>query len=187
MAKIFSTSGTGASQVLNEADNNKLKVYDDFEDIDTTALADGEVVSTKENGVGGNVYDYVKDYVEEQIADAQSYSTEETLTGGTWIDGKPIYRRVIYYWLNGAVAPGVTLSNAIYSGDAVPQNIENIIDSYIVSYRSTGEVDVLKSQGENGGVGAFVPNISNRTAYFGNGGYNPTKAYAVFEYTKVTD
>jgi hypothetical protein len=68
MAKIFSTSGTGASQVLNEADNNKLKVYDDFEDIDKTALADGEIVSTKEDVAGGNVYDYV----EEQIADVKS-------------------------------------------------------------------------------------------------------------------
>jgi len=28
------------------------------------------------------------------INDNNSYSTEETLTGGTWIDGKPIYRRV---------------------------------------------------------------------------------------------
>lgn len=25
-----------------------------------------------------------------------SYSTNETLTGGTWINGKPIYRKVIY-------------------------------------------------------------------------------------------
>jgi hypothetical protein len=128
-----------------------------------------------------------KKTVTEELEKVRSYSTEETLTGGTWIDGKPIYRRVIYYWLNGAVAPGVTLSNSIYSGDAVPQNIENIIDDYVVSYRTTGDVDVIKSQGESGGTGAFVPNISNRTAYFGNGGYNPTKAYAVFEYTKATD
>ena len=95
MAKIFTTNGTGASQTLDEASSNRIKVYDDFDSIDKTALADGEVVSTKENRAGGNVYDYVKDYVEEQIADAQSYSTEETLTGGTWIDGKPIYRKVI--------------------------------------------------------------------------------------------
>jgi hypothetical protein len=28
---------------------------------------------------------------------AMSYSTDETATGGTWIDGKPIYRKVIQY------------------------------------------------------------------------------------------
>ena len=35
------------------------------------------------------VKDYTKDYVDAK----NSYSTEETLTGGTWIDGKPIYRK----------------------------------------------------------------------------------------------
>ena len=30
-----------------------------------------------------------------KIHDAISYSTDEVLTGGTWIDGKPIYRKVI--------------------------------------------------------------------------------------------
>ena len=28
------------------------------------------------------------------VAESKSYSTTETLTGGTWIDGKPIYRKV---------------------------------------------------------------------------------------------
>lgn len=35
-------------------------------------------------------------YIQKLYADIQhSYSTEETLTGGTWIDGKPIYRKVL--------------------------------------------------------------------------------------------
>ena len=60
MAKIFTTSGTGASQTLNEADSNKLKVYDDYASIDTTDLVDGEIVSTKETAAdGSNVYDYI--------------------------------------------------------------------------------------------------------------------------------
>ena len=33
----------------------------------------------------------VKNYVD----NSNSYSTEEVKTGGTWIDGKPIYRKVI--------------------------------------------------------------------------------------------
>ena len=35
------------------------------------------------------IKDYTKDYVDAK----NSYSTEETLTGGTWIDGKPIYKK----------------------------------------------------------------------------------------------
>ena len=94
MAKIFTTSGTGASQTLNEADSNKLKVYDDYDSIDTTELVDGEIVSTKETAAdGSNIYDYI----DKHIADAQSYSTDEQPTGGTWIDGKPIYRKV-FHW-----------------------------------------------------------------------------------------
>ena len=31
-----------------------------------------------------------------QLATAVSYSTTETLTGGTWIDGRPVYRKVYY-------------------------------------------------------------------------------------------
>ena len=30
------------------------------------------------------------------VGNAESYSTDEVCTGGTWIDGKPIYRRVFY-------------------------------------------------------------------------------------------
>ena len=38
-----------------------------------------------------NVLNNIKDYVD----NSNSYSTEEVKTGGTWIDGKPIYRKVI--------------------------------------------------------------------------------------------
>lgn len=70
MAKIFITEGTGSSQVLNESDSNKLKVYDSYEDIDTTELVDGEVVSTKEDAAdGNNVYDYI-DYRVNELIDA---------------------------------------------------------------------------------------------------------------------
>ena len=39
-----------------------------------------------------NVLNDVKDYVD----NSNSYSTEEVKTGGTWIDGKPIYRKVLF-------------------------------------------------------------------------------------------
>src|SRR5574344_577922 len=38
-----------------------------------------------------NVLNDVKDYVD----NSNSYSTQEIKTGGTWIDGKPIYRKVV--------------------------------------------------------------------------------------------
>lgn len=85
MAKIFTTEGTGTSQVLNEADNNKLKVYDDYNSIDTTDLVDGEIVSTKEVAAdGSNVYDYINGLVDLGPDYANGVTTQlSTTTGGT--------------------------------------------------------------------------------------------------------
>ena len=41
------------------------------------------------------VKDYVADYVDERIADTGSYSLDEIDTGKKWINGSPIYRKVI--------------------------------------------------------------------------------------------
>jgi len=163
---------------------------DFVEDSGTVALVDSQRIFTGTQAEWDALSTAIKKtYGQVNITDDESgtpeyYSTTETKTNKVWIDGKDIYRRVIYYWWNGAIVPSVNHSNSIYSGDAVPEDILDLVDAYMVSYRSTGDVDVIKSNGVNGGQGAFVPNISNRTAYFGNGGYNPTKAYAVFEYTK---
>ena len=59
-----------------------------------------------------NVLNDVKDYVD----NSNSYSTQEVKTGGTWIDGKPIYRKVITH----------TLSNALTGLVEITHNIQNI-------------------------------------------------------------
>lgn len=63
-------------------------------------------------GVDSGVSDDVINY----INNLNSYSTEETLTGGKWIDGKPIYRKVITH----------TLSNALTGLVEIAHNIQNI-------------------------------------------------------------
>jgi hypothetical protein len=172
MAKIFSTSGTGASQVLNEADNNKLKVYDDFEDIDTTALADGEIVSTKENEAGGNVYDYIDKQIADAVEDAQSYSTEETLTGGTWIDGKPIYRKVVTN-LSVSILSSMTWTN-ICSQSLFP-NSETLVSCDVMTNNGIF-MRAAESIFENG-------NLRIETSI---GGQRSIQTVIV-EYTKTTD
>ena len=93
------TAGTAA---LHRADKPQLiKVYDNPTDIDVSALSEGEVVGTK--GADFNcvaivdrvAVDNMNPVTSNAVADALSYSTEETLTGGRWIDGKPIYRKVL--------------------------------------------------------------------------------------------
>ena len=48
---------------------------------------------------------------------ANSYTINETLTGGTWIDGKPIYRKVIQF----------TLLDGVFESDLTSLNIEHCL------------------------------------------------------------
>ena len=59
-----------------------------------------------------NVLNDVKGYVDS----SNSYSTEEIKTGGKWIDGKPIYRKVVTH----------TLSNELTGLVEIQHNIQNI-------------------------------------------------------------
>lgn len=52
-----------------------------------------------------------------------SYSTDETLTGGTWIDNKPIYRKV-FTWANKGLASGWNDVIQI-TGDFNPETLVN--------------------------------------------------------------
>ena len=59
-----------------------------------------------------NVLNDVKGYVDS----SNSYSTDEVKTGGKWIDGKPIYRKVVTH----------TLSNELTGLVEIQHNIQNI-------------------------------------------------------------
>ena len=59
-----------------------------------------------------NVLNDVKGYVDS----SNSYSTEEIKTGGKWLDGKPIYRKVVTH----------TLSNELTGLVEIQHNIQNI-------------------------------------------------------------
>lgn len=71
-----------------------------------------------------NVLKNVKDYVDS----SNSYSTNEVKTGGTWIDGKPIYRKVVDF---GAL-PNATTKNVAHG----VSNIGDITHIYGVAHSS---------------------------------------------------
>lgn len=52
------------------------------------------------------------------VTNSLSYSTEETLTGGTWIDGKPIYRKV-YRGVTDGVSLGISSLDEVVSLRAI--------------------------------------------------------------------
>jgi hypothetical protein len=59
-----------------------------------------------------------------------SYSTEETLTGGTWIDGKPIYRKVISFQ-NETDIPNTGIRYSLSTLGL--SNIDNIFNVYAIN------------------------------------------------------
>ena len=88
--KSYIVDRSGLTPQLNEMPTNVEKIYPTKADAEAALangdIADGEFVSTVDTVADtGDKFD--KSYL--------SYSTEETLTGGTWIDGKPIYRKVL--------------------------------------------------------------------------------------------
>lgn len=113
----------------------------------------------------------VKDFVEA----GQSYSTTEQRTSGTWIDGKPIYRKVIE-----------TNARTIYDNwntvalDA-SVHADYVMKCYMVS---------TSKNGTGGGVSSEIKAIAyaDGTIHINNQYSNVNNTvYCILEYTKTTD
>lgn len=115
------------------------------------------------------------------IKNSLSYSTEETLTGGTWIDGKPIYRKVIPAFRNGSWTSNwsITQANYYYNPTDIPTYIDTLVNARAQSLRTDGWYDSM-SQVDNKGL---TININTQTMW----AIWPTavsKADIILEYTK---
>lgn len=118
------------------------------------------------------------------IEDSSIYSTEETKVG-TWIDGKPIYRKVIEYSTQPA-----SESNTFYHGIS---NVDKFIDIETKIYRKDGVQHFAPryTPGENS-WNFYYDDITKTKIAFNcgsqlrSGTYWGT-SYFIFEYTKTTD
>ena len=114
------------------------------------------------------------------VSQAISYSTTEQKTGGVWIDGKPIYRKVVDFG---------NLPNA--TEKLVAHNISNI-DKYThiygVALNSSNENTYplpfgYPSSNNSIGLIANLTNVRINTVV----NLSPLYAYVILEYTKTTD
>lgn len=106
-----------------------------------------------------------------------NYSTEEQKTGGTWIDGKPIYRRVFTGILN---SNSFTVSISNLSEIAKQVRIDGFIkttEPYYFAVNSTTPVRAFFSPVIHQGIVVQSSGIAS----------NNTEYEIVFEYTKTTD
>ena len=123
-----------------------------------------------------NVLKDVKDYVD----NSNSYSTQEVKTGGTWIDGKPIYRKCYTEWSIYTKSISANLSNAnvdkFVSMKGIVQGDGFVYD--LNSYNSSSIFVYVKYDSSND---TFVNEIGS--------GYPASGSYITLyvEYTKTTD
>ena len=125
-----------------------------------------------------NVLKDVKDYVD----NSNSYSTQEVKTGGTWIDGKPIYRKVVNFGaLPNATIKGVTFDNinadtfVKAEGIAMTNNGNAVTIPFADTSAATQSISIFI----NSSSVSINAGTTNRSDY--------TKCYIVLEYTKTTD
>lgn len=118
----------------------------------------------------------------QDIKDAEIYSTSEIKTNKVWIDGKPIYRKVI----NMGYLPNkdAKLTNHNISDiDKITYQYALISDSYGLTYQ--GEHTATQNMGN----GMTIAMRSNKewVQIYCSSDMTSYNAYFIIEYTKTTD
>lgn len=142
---------------LNKAQEPvKMRVYADESDVDLTEIGDKEIFAVAEENDLANVY--VTDLVQEGNMNpvtsnavarftGSNYSTSEVKTSNTWIDGKPIYRRVLVCTHDTNLSSGAAAFVSV-PGWKIPDTEPNFVANFTnifgcISY--WGRIDWKKS------------------------------------------
>lgn len=127
----------------------------------------------------GNVSDIPDGW--EQVDDVPVYSTTETVCG-TWIDGKPLYRKVIDFGTlpsnsSKSVAHGISNLDFITHAYGVSESVQ---DTYFKTIPSASHSNISSQLN-------IAINVSNVFISTGQDSSLYTRTYIVLEYTKTTD
>lgn len=126
------------------------------------------------SGLAENQQDNVLNDAKNYINNSNSYSTEEVKTGGTWIDGKPIYRKVV----DVGTLPNATSKSVLHN----IQNLNKILEAKLVANDSTNSI-VCNFGGTAMAVYIDAANIITKT----DNNFTGYSGYVIIEYTKTTD
>lgn len=135
------------------------------------------------SGLAENQQENVLNDVKEYVNSSNSYSTDEVKTGGKWIDGKPIYRKVVNF---GALpnASEKTVTFDVINDDtwvSITAIAKKSADGTIINIPYT-DVNNIKA-----GINYYIKNnsIVVNTGVIDRSDFN--KCYFILEYTKTTD
>lgn len=110
-----------------------------------------------------------------ELDERSNYSTEEQVVG-TWIDGKPIYKKVY----------SINVSGTSYNRDISSLNIDNLIKINGISQGNPRTMNYYSSSTDN--LRVFI--TGDNKLYISSGETYPTKPFTtivILEYTKTTD
>ena len=131
------------------------------------------------SGLAENQQENVLNDVKEYVDGSNSYSTNEVKTGGTWIDGKPIYRKVLN--INGypaTIQTGLTSTNEVIDircKNTVSGNDDNFVFGGILTDNTIYYPWTYQLSADN----TTLTRITNT--------YSGTVKFIILEYTKTTD
>lgn len=128
--------------------------------------------------VGINTFDI------QVIKDAEVYSTSEVKTNKIWINGKPIYRKVV-----AVSAP--TYSSGTYALSEIPHNISKVDNIWIAGgyWLESSEYRYEISAGSITSGAKIRPSVNKTQIQIYNSWSNANgwTGYMILEYTKTTD
>lgn len=116
------------------------------------------------------------------LTNVTTYSTDE-IRVGTWINSKPIYRKVI-------VLESGTIIAGYYEYNHNISNLDKTLNIYGMCYSSTKQNPIQRVVPDaisNWGIGLGDITQSKFALHFGTGYQNINLVYIVIEYTKTTD
>ncbi len=114
----------------------------------------------------------------ESVPAENTYSMEETRIG-TWIDGKPLYRRIIKFTIPGALNTVVPLPDGI--------SIAEVVHFYGTIFSGNHFFDLQTSSTQNIYMTQIDIALNEINIYTGPGHFVNAPVTLILEYTKTTD
>ena len=190
--KTFSTNGTGSQQTLSEIESDKMPIYKTMADAeaDLANLEEGQLVGIEDTGdelaqpvdtvEAGNLHAVTSN----AVSRVMSYSTEEVNTGAKWIDGRPIYRKVLTATLQtDEEVLNLTVSPQIQSLVSVKGLLSKGNIDFFIPYCFIDGTTVFQIYTYCQGQNLFIIPRSSDGTYFTAG----CTVRVIVEYTKTTD
>lgn len=175
---------------LNKMQDNVEDVTGDLSDLETTANNNLVEAINEAKRSGGDavpiysIFDYDGDTAPTGYEQVDSYSETEVKTGDTWIDGRPIYRKVIKYHNNSTIGATGTATNI-----QIAHNISNF--DMLIKPASLIHKGYSTMMGGGSSVTSMVAityiGAENVTMTIVNDTWSSADWYITLEYIKTTD